>query len=303
MHITPQLRRLAARQHGLVTLDQADGLGVHRDAWYRALRHGRLVGVAPKVAALPGAATTPEQLVLAAVLAVGDGAMASHRSAAYLWGVDVAPAEPVDLTTPDRNRRVVLPWVRLHTPIDLGDLRPVRRRGIPSTNPLRILLDLGQVAPEAVLPALERFITDGSVGRRAVLAALERHGRKGRHGVGALRAAVDAWAIGDKPPDSTLELVMARLLKRHRLPSAIFHAVVGGYEVDFALPAGRVIVECDGWESHGRSRKPFERDRVRDATLAAAGWVVLRFTWFQITRRPTWVANAISATLAARSAA
>lgn len=220
--------------------------------------------------------------MLAAVLAVGDGAMASHRSAAYLWGVDVAPTEPVDLITPDRNRRVVLPWVRLHTPIDLGDLRPVRRRGIPTTNPLRILLDLGQVAPESVLEALEFFIVDGSLRRRA---------------------AVDAWVIDDKPPDSTLELEMAHLLQRYELPPGIVHAIVGGYEVDFALPAGRVVLECDGWESHGRSRKQFERDRVRDATLAAAGWVVLRFTWFQITRRSAWVANAIRGTLAARTAA
>ncbi|HEY8093893.1 MAG TPA: type IV toxin-antitoxin system AbiEi family antitoxin domain-containing protein, partial [Acidimicrobiales bacterium] len=276
MQITPQLRRLAARQHGLITIDQARGLGVSRDAWYRAVRTGRLVGVAPNVAALPGAAASLEQRVLAAVLAVGEGSMASHRSAAYLWGAEVAPTEPVDLTTPDRNRRVVLPWVRLHTPIDLGDLRPVRRRGIPSTNPLRILLDLGQVAPESVLPALERFMVDGSVSRRAVVAALGRHGRKGRHGVGALRDAVDTWAIGDKPPDSTLELVMARLLEQYDLPPAIFHAILGGHEVDFAIAAGRVVIECDGWESHGRSRTQFERDRVRDATLAAAGWVVLR---------------------------
>ena len=83
----------------------------------------------------------------------------------------------------------------------------------------------------------------------------------------------------------------------------MFHPVVLGRELDFAYPPERVAIECDGWESHGLDRQGFEGDRVRDADLVAAGWVVLRFTWRQITRRPAWVAGIIRATLLARSAA
>jgi very-short-patch-repair endonuclease len=45
----------------------------------------------------------------------------------------------------------------------------------------------------------------------------------------------------------------------------------------------------DGWAHHG-SRSAFEADRARDAYLAGAGWRVLRFTWFQVSRRGDWVA-------------
>ncbi len=133
--------------------------------------------------------------------------------------------------------------------------------------------------------------------------ALRRHARPGRHGVRALRAAYDNWAIDDKPPDSALELAMVRLLDRAGLPRVVFHPPLLGRELDFAYLRERVAIECDGWESHGLDRHGFERDRVRDAALVAAGWVVLRFTWRQITRRPSWVADTIRATLLARTAA
>jgi hypothetical protein len=236
------------------------------------------------------------------VLSTGGDGIASHRSAAHLWGIPGFEGVPVDLLFADRSRSVALRWVCAHTPTVLTDLRPVRRAGIPATNPLRLLVDLGQVAPEAVGTALERFLFDGLVSRSAVEQALRRHARPGRHGVGALRAALARWDISGRPPDSVLELRMAALLAAHHLPPPIFHARILGFEVDFAIPAARIVLECDGWDVHGRDRVQFERDRTRDVALTAAGWVVLRFTWVQITRRPAWVASIIRSTLAVRAA-
>jgi very-short-patch-repair endonuclease len=297
------LHALAARQHGLLTRAQAAELGVGRRAWYSRVRAGTLLPVAPLVAALPGAPASPERRILAAVLAAGPGAMASHRSSAHLWGVEGHAGDPVDLTFADRNRSISIPGVRVHSPTDVGDLRPVVRAGIPTTNPLRMLVDLGQVAPASVLPALQHVLLTGLASRSAVQALLERHGRRGRHGVGALRQAMATWAIGDRPPDSVLELRMAAVLRDHQLPAAEFHRRVLGYEVDFAIPLHRVILECDGWDAHGRDQAQFERDREKDAVLAAAGWVVLRFTWLRITRQPAWVASTIRAVIASRRAA
>jgi hypothetical protein len=251
--------------------------------------------------ALPGAPRTTAQRILGAVLWAAPGAIASHESAALLWGAASAVPDLVDLTFDDRRGRIGLPWVRIHLPRDTVDLRPVTRHGIPTTNPLRTLLDLGQVSPGVVRPALEHFLVEGTLSTAAVQSALQRHSRPGRHGVVALRAALEEWDIAGKPPDSVLELAMAELLARVGLPPATFHARVLGFEVDFAYVVERVVFECDGWEIHGRDRAQFERDRQRDAVLAAAGWVVLRFTWFQVTRRPLWVAEVIRETLAARS--
>jgi very-short-patch-repair endonuclease len=166
-----------------------------------------------------------------------------------------------------------------------------------------MLVDLGQVAPAAVLPALQHVLFTGLASRSAVHALLERHGRRGRHGVGALRQAMATWAIGDRPPDSLLELRMASILRDHQLPAAEFQCRVLGYEVDFAIRQHRLILECDGWDVHGRDSRQFERDREKDAVLAAAGWLVLRFTWLRITRQPNWVASTIRSVIAARRAA
>jgi very-short-patch-repair endonuclease len=59
-----------------------------------------------------------------------------------------------------------------------------------------------------------------------------------------------------------------------------------------------VVVECDGWSSHGLDREQFERDRRKDADLHAAGFVVCRYSWRQITREPRWVAANLRTVLA-----
>ena len=52
-----------------------------------------------------------------------------------------------------------------------------------------------------------------------------------------------------------------------------------------------------------RGRRKFESDRRRDATLIAAGWLVLRFTARQIRDQPYTVIARIAQTLGWRSAA
>jgi very-short-patch-repair endonuclease len=53
------------------------------------------------------------------------------------------------------------------------------------------------------------------------------------------------------------------------------------------------MLECDGWATHGRDRRQFEKDRTRDAELAAIGFVVLRFTYRAIVKRPAREAERI----------
>ena len=95
--------------------------------------------------------------------------------------------------------------------------------------------------------------------------------------------------------------MMGAAARRATPSAAVFHPRILGYEVDFAYVEERVILECDGWASHGLDRKQFERDRERDQLLIAAGWVVLHFTWAQIARRPAWVAQSIRRVLEERS--
>jgi very-short-patch-repair endonuclease len=69
-------------------------------------------------------------------------------------------------------------------------------------------------------------------------------------------------------------------------------------EPDFLWADQRLVVETDGWETHG-TRRQFERDRRRDQRLQAAGWRVVRFTWWQVTDEPAGVVATLRALAAA----
>jgi very-short-patch-repair endonuclease len=275
----------AADHHGLVTMAAALDRGMSRTAWYRALAHGTLDPLYPGVARLYGSAQTREQSIAAAVLAAGPGAMASHRSAAYLWGIPRPDDDPVDVMLVERRREATLDGVVVHRPRDRRDLTPVLRRNIRTSNILRLLCDLGAVDPPAVSAAVGHVVTTEVASPAALRAAVEVHARRGRHGVPALRDALDDWVIDGKPVDSVLESAMRKLIRTYRLPAVEFHPIVCGYEVDFRFIDSIVILECDGWETHGRNKWRFEKDRVRDNELTAEGWIVVRFSYRGITRR------------------
>jgi len=52
----------------------------------------------------------------------------------------------------------------------------------------------------------------------------------------------------------------------------------------------------DGRAYHGPDR--FQSDRTRQNALTAAGCTVLRYTWYDLTERPGYVASQIRAMLA-----
>jgi very-short-patch-repair endonuclease len=55
--------------------------------------------------------------------------------------------------------------------------------------------------------------------------------------------------------------------------------------VDFLYEAERVVIECDG-RRHHFGKIDAERDRWRDLDLSAAGWLVIRVTWWQLVHQP-----------------
>jgi len=272
-----------------------------RDEWYGAIASGTLISMHRGVARLVGTADTSEQRITAGVLAAGPGALASHRSAAHLHGIPIAEPAPVDVIVPaePRGRAAVgLEDVVVHRPRDLVHLRPHRIHGIACTNLPRTLVDLGAASPDAVHGAVGHALTNRLATLDAMESALDQHARKGRHGVRALRNAIDDWSIDSKPADSVLEPAFRRLVGRYGLPPVEFHPIVGGREVDFRIVGTPIVIECDGWTYHGRSRGQFERDRASDAEFAAHGWIVLRFTYRRITSRPGDVANQIRSAIA-----
>ena len=284
----------ARAHHGLITFERS---GMSRRAWYRALDAGELDALHAGVARLYGTPTNAEQRIAAAQLACPD-AIISHRSAARLWGIPRPDGDPVDLIRPRRATSKRMRGVIVHRPRDREHLIPQRRYGIACTSILRTLLDLGAVDASAVPQAVGHAIAAKLVTLTTLEHVLTQHAAPGRNGVTALRRSIDEWSIDQKPADSLLEAAMARLARRHQLPPLEFHPTIEGRVVDFRVIGTNVILECDGWAYHGLDRQRFERDRERDASLIAAGWIVIRFTYRSITERAGEVATRIRAAVA-----
>jgi len=294
--------RRASAQHGLISYDQAVGLGLPEDSLRRWLRAGRVERVAPRVYRVAGAPETWEQHLTAAVLTTGG--VASHRAAARVW--QLGDYDHIEVTIRGNGRRIKHGII--HRTQDLADGHVTKRARLPVTTPMRTLVDLGAVESERhVADALERALITRICSVVAVERALDDVARRGRAGAGVIRNVLNERALGQARPDGLLEARMARILREGAMPSPHFQfeVRVNGRliaRVDFAYPDIRLAIEVDGFEVHG-TPSAFQKDLERQNRLTAAGWTVLRFTWLDVVRRPEWVVSQIAAVLRDRRCA
>jgi len=156
--------------------------------------------------------------------------------------------------------------------------------GIPCTTLARTLLDLAAVVPYRELRAA---VTQAEVRRafdlNAIKAVIARN--RGRRGVARLRTAISQHDPLDQRTRSKLERRFLALCRAEGLPMPEVNAllVLAGQslEPDFLWRDDRLILETDGFETHG-TRTAFEEDRCRDQRLKAEGWEVIRCTWRQV---------------------
>jgi len=280
MRTESRIVELAAGQHGLVTRAQLLASGLSRDAIRWRVRVGRLRPVQRGIY-LVGPLEHPRMRERAAVLACGAGAVVSHRSAGHLWGVCEARGGPVEVSLPSGNRGR-RPGVRPHR-VRLRRDEVTALDGIPVTTPARTILDLAaQASFREVEQAVALAERCGLVGREELERIVARYPR--RAGVRVLRAILGA-AAGPALTRSEGEERLLALIRKGRLPEPELNVTVERFEVDFLWRRARLVVEVDGFAFHG-SRVRFERDRQRDAALAAAGFRVMRVTWRQLASEP-----------------
>jgi hypothetical protein len=292
------MRTLAARQHGVVTRVQLLEAGLSGRAVERRLESGHLLRLHRGVYAVGHAQLRSEGRWLAAVLAVGAGAVLSHRSAAALHGIRKGDGA-IDVVT---TRRVAARGVVVHstTVLETGDV--TTRRGIPVTSLARTLVDLAAILPaDRVAKLLREADRLGMLDAAALRAALARTGGRGGTGRGGLRAALDAHErLATSLTLSELEDRFLALLDAEDLPRPLANHRVAGMRVDAAWPRERLVVELDGWAFH-HDRGAFQEDRARDARLARAGYAVVRFTHADVVNRAAWVAATVGELLTARA--
>jgi very-short-patch-repair endonuclease len=272
---------MVRRQHGVLTRAQLDALGFSRRGIEHRTRTGRLFLVSRGVYAVGRRELTPHGRWMAAVLACGDGAMLSHRSAAELWGIGHEDERLVDVTV-RRDTKIRRKGLKVRCRPSLDARSFVHRHGIPVTNPVQTLIDL---ATELKPMRLERAVNEADkldlVDPEALRRALDSH--RGEPGVKKLATLLDRHTF--RLSDSDLEVLFRPIAMAAGLPIPLTKQWVLGYEVDFHFPDLDLIVETDGLRYH---RTPSQQARMarRDQTHVAAGLRVLRFTHWQIAHAP-----------------
>lgn len=301
VYVDSIIQRQVAAGDGLVTRPALVAAGVSPAAIGRRLRLGMLIAVQPGVYRPPATELTPRIMRRAAVLAAGPGAAISHRAAAHEWALTERFDRVVELTVP-RPRSPRLRGATVHRSRRLG-ARDIRwRDGLPVTSVDRTLVDLGAVCPQ---PIVAEAVETAVIARRTTIdhlyGTVDDLAGSGRRGLSALRLSLDEWLLGDKPPDSALEPMLARALELHGLPPPVlqFEVRVGGRfvaRVDFAWPSRMVIVEVDGFHAHATAAA-LGHDLHRQNELVALGYRVLRFPWPAVVREPAAVAERIAGVL------
>jgi hypothetical protein len=273
--------QLMARQHGLVTRSQLLETGATGRQVDRLVRSGELERVRRGVYLLAGVPRSWSQGLHAGVVAGGPGAVASHSSAARLWGFAYWPDAGFEITVP-RGRAPRLEGIRVHSSSFLEATDIAERDGVPCTSFERSLCDS---TTQLSWLQTARTLDDGL---RRNLASLDRlrdcvlrldSGPERRLTV--IQGLLVERSSAFDPGGSASELRVMEVLREAQLPLPVQqHRVrIGGrtFFLDYAYPPAMAFIEYYGLGIHGSpSAVVYDSDRL--TTLSAAGWRPLIFT-------------------------
>jgi hypothetical protein len=262
---------IAAAQHGVVGTAQLHRCGLGSAGIRDWVRAGRLHRIHRGVYAVGHLGLGDAGRWMAAVLALGPGAVVSHASAAMLWRMLEPRPGIVHVTVPGPGGRARRQGLRIHRSSTLRAHHTTHRDGIPVTSPVRTLADL-------------------------------RRGPQGPYRRALRQAEYLGLPTGDPlEVDGTRSGLESRFLafcRRYRFPIPEVNVRLGPYTVDFLWRAQRVVVETDSFRTHGGALA-FEEDRRRDLWLKANGYEVVRITDQALTSDPEGTAGALRAIIRA----
>jgi hypothetical protein len=280
----------ATAQHSVLSLAQLVDLGTTPTAVHKRAAASRLHRIHSAVYSL-----VPESLLsrdgrwMAAVLACGDGAVLSHRSAAALHGLRATDRTNIDVTIPTRAPRKRR-GIDVHRSRTLTEADTTVVNAIGCTTVARTLLELAEVVSHR---ALERAFDQAEIlevlNLRALQDQLERN--RTRPGARSVRRVLAEHYIGKTPTVNELEEAFYGICRRTGIPLPVVNQWVDlgdgepPIKADFLWRRQRVIVETDGGRFHG-TQQARERDPRRDQRALLAGWRTVRTTWRQVMNRP-----------------
>ncbi len=262
------------------------------------IRRGRLVRVFRRAYCRPWDADLTETQVRGALASVGSPVALSHVTALHRSGLLDEQPDRIHLSVP--AQRVLRPQqgIAVHRVARFPTLHRVD--GLVTTCVAASVIDSwpllrGRDQRASAIAA----VRTGAVTPASLAAELDRHPRlPGRRQLAELvrqlsdgcESELEIWGHASVFRGPGLE----HGVRQHRL------SVHGArYRLDLAFIAERVAVEMDGERWHS-TREQRERDRRRDAALASAGWVTLRFSHRRLHDDPAGCRRDTLATLARR---
>jgi Transcriptional regulator, AbiEi antitoxin len=290
------MQGLVDEHHGVVSRQELLAAGLGPGAIEHRLRSGRLIRIYEGVYAIGHADLTVAGRRRAVVLACGDRAVLSHRSAAGAWGLRPDGSRLWEVTIRHRSRRRPAAPVRVYRHPSLAPDEVTTLDGIPITTVPRTLLDLASViAAYKLRRAVERAdqleLFDGA----AVNALLERH--RGRPGAPVLAALLkDFREHGMTATRSDPEALFLHICLEHGIPRPTINRSADRREIDATWPGSDLLVEIDSWKHH-RSRVAFGLDRTKDRRALIDGRPTARFTADELEQAPAAVAADLRALL------
>jgi transcriptional regulator with AbiEi antitoxin domain of type IV toxin-antitoxin system len=242
----------------------------------------------------------------AAVLSARAPALISHRSAAWLYGIDEYQPGIIDITVPRHRRPRSRPGVHFHESrqFDVAADTAAVREGLPVTAVARTILDSC-----SVLPRLPERLDLFDEARRLKLVdwddlwdCLLVHTGRGRRGLQRYRDVL-LTRDGTAPAGTKFARRVGLLLESAGLPTPFYEHPVphpeGKYFIDLAyLTPRKVAVECIGKIGHDFERA-FEMDPVRRNYLQLQGWIVIEVTWRRFVNAPERVVAEVLQALSA----
>ena len=292
LRVDQEIERIGRLRHRIIVIDELRTLGLSRDAVGHRVERRRLQRLWPGTYLVGAQPPGLLSLAMGAVASYNGNGLLSHLWAAWLWGYAEKPTLPIDVTV-IAGTRASRKDIEAHSGYSLDPRDITRRRNIPVTTPAATCLALAETTERY---ELERLVAQAQVMNLVKESQLHDVIARspGRRGVAALAAIL---ADGPQFTRAKSERLMLQIARDADLPRPETNVRLLRYEVDFLWREHGVVVEVDGYSTHGH-RTAFEYDRRRQQELTAAGYRVMHVTWRQLNDEPMAVAARISAALA-----
>jgi len=298
MRLEAELRNFAANQLGHVSRAQALALGLTSHEVGRLVASARWTAVTPRVLKVAGLPPLRGDRLVAAVLDQGSGAVLSHTSAAWLWGLGGFSPTEIVLTRLGSSRHRT-PLARVHEVRSLPGRWLTLRDGIPVVRPELMMMQLCATLPRGRAErALDNAWRDRMLSGASLIGFLNDHAASGRNGIALLRELTEARGDRSTPPASNLEARVKFLFMGTPLrfvPQADLGDDAWTGRVDFYERSMSLVLEVQSEKYHS-SLLDAEHDARRRRDLEDAGFTVIEVTDVELFAAPESLVARVVAT-------